>query len=82
MLELAEGKKAALICFELKSGDVVHMVTLNRADLVDALPAINKAKESCGGCAISGWASVAWEDDDQAFVMMGKMKPEDLAKVF
>lgn len=81
VLELNE-KKAALICFVLKSGKVVHMIALDRADIAGTLPAITGAKAACHGCKITGWSSVAWEDGGQAYVLMGKMKPSELATVF
>ncbi len=81
VLELNE-KKAALICFKLESGDVVHMVTLNREDVGGALASLAEAKKNCHGCEISGWSSMAWGDEGKAFVIVSKMKPEELAKVF
>lgn len=81
VLELNE-KKAALICFKLESGVVVHMVTMNRDDVEGVLASLTEAKENCHGCKISGWSSVAWSDEDQAFVIVGEMKPEELAGFF
>jgi hypothetical protein len=74
--------KAAMICFKLKSGQVVHMVTLDREDVAGVLSSLAEAKDNCHGCKVSGWSSVAWSSDDQAFVLIGKMKPEELAAVF
>jgi hypothetical protein len=81
VLELND-KKAALICFKLDDGAVVHMVTLDRADIEGVLPAIAGAKGACKGCKVSGWSSVAWEDDGRAYLLMGKMEPSELADVF
>ena len=74
--------KAALICFELDSGQIVHMVTLDRADMEGVLPALSDAKGNCQGCEVSGWSRVAWSDEERAFILLGKMKPEELAEVF
>jgi hypothetical protein len=81
VLELNK-KKAALICFELKSRKIVHMIALDRADIVGTLPAIAGAKAACHGCKVTGWSSVAWEDGGQAYVLMGKMTPSELKSVF
>lgn len=82
ILKMKGEKTGALVCFELKSGQVVHMVTLDRADVVDGIPNLAAAKKGCKGCHVTGWSSVAWSNEDQAFVLMGKMKPEELASVF
>lgn len=74
--------EATLVCFLLESGQVVHMVTLDRLDVVGNLPKLSAAKGNCHGCKRSGWSSVIWSDEGQTYVLLGKMKPTELAAVF
>jgi len=80
-------KNVALLCFN-KDGQTVHLVVVPRADLdlkgkrLSDLATFKKGKGRCWQCPVTSVSVAAWENDDNAFLLLGEMKEEELRKFF
>ena len=84
ILKIGAGKKkGSLICYR-KDGQTVHLVMMERETLDDAnLSDLSDAEKQCRGCEKkSGWAVTRWADAENAYLLLGQMEPEELAKLF
>lgn len=76
-------KSASLICYRQDPDQpAVHLLVFRRIDIEGELPEMAQAGKSCTHCNRSGWSVASWHDEDKAFFLLGKMKPEQLAAVF
>lgn len=76
-----DGHTASLVCFQLKGDGVVHLVVIDLDEVTGEFGDKGEAKKNCKHCPISGWSRTAWTDDERAFLLLGKMKPEEIAEV-
>jgi len=77
------GKPASLICFQKdKDSPVVHLVLLNREDMDEELPNFEQAADNCFDSKEKGWSIARWQDEEHAAILLGKMAPEELSKIF
>ncbi|MGJ8697443.1 MAG: hypothetical protein ACSHYF_14090 [Verrucomicrobiaceae bacterium] len=84
-LEIGDKKsRGSMICYQMGNDKVVHLVMLKKKELGEGekLPSLNEAEGHCAGCESSGWATTSWSDEEHVFIMLSKMKPEQLASVF
>lgn len=78
-----DGVKASLVCYELNTGEVVHVITVNRADIEGDLPSLTGAGGACYFCPADQWAMTNWEDGDKAhFAFTRQLTPEQLSGLF
>ena len=77
-----EGHKASLVCFQKGSSGMVHLVVIDLDEMTGEFRALAEAKKACWQCPVTGWSRVSWADEERVFVLLGKMKPEDMAEVF
>lgn len=80
-------KNVSLLCFN-KDGKTVHLVVVPRADLdlkgkkLSDLATLKKGKGRCWQCPYTSVSVAAWENKDNAFLLLGEMKEEELRKFF
>lgn len=78
-----EGHPASLVCYMLATGEVVHIVTVDRALFDEDLAALAAAGENCYFCPAGTWAITSWQDGDKAhFAYSSDMNPAQLSTLF
>jgi hypothetical protein len=77
-----DGHKASLVCFKLKASGVVHLVIMELDEVSGQFGVLAEARKNCKQCPVTGWSRVSWTDDEHAFMLLGKMKPAQIAEAF
>lgn len=75
---LIEGKRGSLICFEVDSGGVIHLVTFNREDISGDLPQVDRPELT----QVGEWKSARWENAGKVFMVMTDSKGVNLTDFF
>ena len=76
-----DGHKASLVCFQVK-GNVLHLVVMDLDDVTGEFGELADAKGGCRQCPVTGWSRSSWTDDERAFMLLGKVKPDEMAQAF
>ncbi len=77
-----DGHTASLVCFKMKESGMVHLVVMSLDEVTGDFGALSDAKKKCSQCPVSGWSSARWTDDENAFMLLGKMKADEMAEAF
>lgn len=78
-----EGHNASLVCFRMKDSGMIHLVVVDLDEVDgDEFGLLAEVKKKCRQCPKSGWTRVSWHDDERAFMLLGKMKPEEMLEAF
>jgi hypothetical protein len=76
------GHKASLVCFKMRESGVVHLVVMDLDEVTGDFGALEDAKKKCRRCPVSGWSSARWTDNENAYMLLGDMKADEMAEAF
>lgn len=77
-----EGHNVSLVCFKMGDSGMVHLVVVDLDEVNGQFGSMTEAMKKCRQCPKTKWSRVSWTDDERAFMLLGQMKPEEMAEVF
>lgn len=75
---IIDGKRGSLVCYDVRSQGVVHLVIFRRVDVCGELPPRDHPAFAQDG----HWASARWEHDQNVFILIGDTEVGKLAALF
>lgn len=71
-----KGTPMSIVCFNLKDGCEVHLVTISRRQLLDPPPEKHPKYET-----LNGYTTASWSDGDSSMMLIGKIEESEMRKL-